>query len=60
MFGLVHCADAVCAMSLSTGVRQIDRKEAAFCAPCRTRLAAARPLRESGAPREANPREVNL
>ena len=38
MFGLVHCADTACAMSLSTGVRQIDRKEAAFCKPCMGRL----------------------
>jgi archaemetzincin len=34
LFGLVHCTDPACAMSLSTGVRQIDRKEAAFCRPC--------------------------
>jgi archaemetzincin len=38
MFGLVHCADLSCAMSLSTGVRQIDRKEAAFCKPCSGRI----------------------
>jgi archaemetzincin len=37
-FGLVHCADARCAMSLATGIRQIDRKSAAFCAACRRRL----------------------
>ena len=38
MFGLVHCADRSCAMSLATNVRQIDTKQAAFCAPCRARL----------------------
>jgi archaemetzincin len=38
LFGLVHCNDTACAMSLSTGVRQIDRKEAAFCKPCTGRL----------------------
>ena len=38
LFGLVHCADRRCAMSLATNVRQIDRKEAAFCAPCSARL----------------------
>lgn len=46
MFGLVHCSDRTCAMSLSTGVRQIDSKQAAFCAPCTARvhhLRAARP-----------------
>ncbi len=38
LFGLVHCHDTACAMSLSTGVRQIDRKEAAFCKPCAGRI----------------------
>jgi archaemetzincin len=38
LFGLVHCADRNCAMSLATNVRQIDSKQAAFCAPCRARL----------------------
>ena len=38
-FGLVHCADRNCAMSLSTNVRQIDLKHAAFCAACAARLA---------------------
>jgi len=38
MFGLVHCADPGCAMSLATNVRQIDGKRAAFCAPCAARL----------------------
>jgi archaemetzincin len=39
LFGLVHCNDAACAMSLSTGVRQIDRKDAAFCRSCAGRIA---------------------
>jgi archaemetzincin len=38
MFGLVHCAERGCAMSLATNVRQIDTKQAAFCAPCTARL----------------------
>jgi len=38
LFGLVHCHDPACAMSLSTGVRQIDRKQAAFCKPCAGRI----------------------
>jgi archaemetzincin len=38
MFGLVHCAERRCAMSLATTVRQIDLKEDAFCAACRARL----------------------
>jgi archaemetzincin len=37
-FGLVHCAERSCAMSLATSVRQIDSKQAAFCAPCAMRL----------------------
>jgi archaemetzincin len=37
-FGLVHCADGDCAMSLATNIRQIDRKRAAFCASCEGQL----------------------
>ena len=33
-FGLVHCPDAGCPMSLSVGVVQVDRKGEAFCAAC--------------------------
>lgn len=38
-FGLVHCADHGCAMSLSTRVQQIDQKRAALCLACSRRLA---------------------
>jgi archaemetzincin len=38
LFGLVHCAERRCAMSLATTVRQIDLKDDAFCAPCAARL----------------------
>jgi len=38
LFGLVHCAERRCAMSLATSVRQIDLKDAALCAPCSARL----------------------
>ena len=38
MFGLMHCADRACAMSLATNVRQIDVKQASFCAGCAARL----------------------
>jgi archaemetzincin len=38
LFGLVHCGDRTCAMSLATNVRQIDSKQSGFCAPCRARL----------------------
>ncbi len=33
-FGLAHCAERECAMSLATNIRQIDLKRAAFCASC--------------------------
>ncbi len=36
--GLVHCADRSCAMTLSTNIRQIDLKHAAFCAACGARI----------------------
>jgi archaemetzincin len=39
MFGLVHCPDGTCAMSLATNIRQIDSKHAAFCGGCAARLA---------------------
>ena len=42
LFGLVHCSDHACAMSLSTGVRQIDIKQPSFCGACRGRLHPAR------------------
>src|SRR5690349_5168586 len=38
LFGLVHCADPDCAMSLSTGVQQIDRKRAGYCVSCAAQL----------------------
>ncbi|MGP8246885.1 MAG: hypothetical protein ACLQVN_20500 [Bryobacteraceae bacterium] len=41
-FGLVHCADRSCAMSLATNVRHIDEKRAAWCAACAAQLQRAR------------------
>jgi archaemetzincin len=41
MFGLVHCTDRNCAMSLATNVRQIDGKQADFCVKCAARLPKA-------------------
>lgn len=40
-FGLVHCADRSCAMSLATNVRQIDGKQAGWCAVCAGQLRRA-------------------
>jgi archaemetzincin len=33
-FGITHCEDPACAMSLSTSVHQIDTKDAGFCPDC--------------------------
>jgi len=38
LFGLVHCPDRSCAMAVATNIRQIDSKQAAFCAACAARL----------------------
>ncbi len=37
-FGLVHCMDRSCAMSLATNIRQIDGKHAAWCSACAAQL----------------------
>ena len=37
-FGLVHCADRACPMSLSTNIHQLDLKGDAFCDACRSLL----------------------
>jgi archaemetzincin len=37
-FGLVHCADRSCPMSLSTNIHQLDLKGADFCGACRSLL----------------------
>lgn len=37
-FGMVHCPERSCAMSLATNVRQIDLKQAAYCAACAAHL----------------------
>jgi archaemetzincin len=38
-FGLVHCADVGCPMSLSHGIHQVDLKNTEFCESCVVRLA---------------------
>jgi archaemetzincin len=42
LFGLVHCADRNCAMSLATDIGRIDDRQAAFCVACRGRLMKAK------------------
>jgi archaemetzincin len=38
-FGLVHCSDRGCLMSLATSIQDVDRKSVRFCDACRRRLA---------------------
>lgn len=33
-FGLIHCSDQRCAMSLSNAIQQVDRKSGELCANC--------------------------
>jgi archaemetzincin len=33
-FGLIHCPDGACTMSLAINIQQLDRKGAAFCRSC--------------------------
>ncbi len=37
-FGLVHCPDKECTMSLATNIQQLDRKGNAFCRSCEVSL----------------------
>lgn len=39
-FGLVHCSDYTCVVSVSTYVEEVDLKDAGFCRACRAALAA--------------------
>jgi archaemetzincin len=33
-FGLIHCSDARCAMSLSNAIQQVDKKTEELCTNC--------------------------
>ncbi|MEO8659130.1 MAG: archaemetzincin family Zn-dependent metalloprotease [Bryobacteraceae bacterium] len=37
-FGLVHCSDSTCVMSLSTGIQHVDLKRDAYCPDCAAQL----------------------
>ncbi len=37
-FGLAHCSEPKCAMSLATHIELVDGKEEQYCARCGTRL----------------------
>ncbi|MCX6625822.1 MAG: archaemetzincin [Acidobacteria bacterium] len=41
-FGLTHCSDGQCAMSLSTNLQQVDGKAAVYCPDCRMKIEDAR------------------
>ena len=47
-FGLTHCHDPRCTMTLSTNVQQLDFKQAAFCDDCSLLLEES--VQRSGAP----------
>ncbi len=51
-FGLVHCRDMGCTMSLATNVQQLDMKGSGFCTGCRVLLreSVARERREGPSP----------
>jgi archaemetzincin len=38
-FGLTHCQEARCVMSLATDIRMVDNKEERYCASCGVLLA---------------------
>ena len=55
-FGLVHCPDPACVISLSSNIDQVDAKNGAYCPGCRALLEER--LVEAGATgREPGPRE---
>jgi len=56
-FGLVHCGDLACAMSLSTTVRDVDLKDVAFCPACREQLDGAKRAAGEDVPDPAKPME---
>jgi archaemetzincin len=52
-FGLVHCTDPACPMSLSIDIRQLDAKAALFCATCSILLKESPDMRNE--PRTPSP-----
>jgi archaemetzincin len=46
-FGLVHCNDPKCAMSLATHIQRVDEKQERFCERCGTQLVEAFSWREA-------------
>jgi archaemetzincin len=58
-FGLIHCPDPACVISLSSSIEQVDAKNGAFCPGCRAllgdRLAKAGSIGRDPGPREGTP-----
>ncbi len=58
-FGLIHCPDPACVISLSSSIEQVDAKNGAFCPGCRAlledRLAKTGPIGQDPGPREGTP-----
>ena len=58
-FGLVHCPDPACVISLSSSIEQVDAKNGAFCPGCRSlleeRLDRAGPAGPEPGRREGHP-----
>jgi archaemetzincin len=49
-FGLIHCADSRCPMSLSIDIRQLDAKTSRFCASCAILLKESPEMRNEQRP----------
>lgn len=49
-YGLVHCPEAPCAMSLCHNVRQIDARDGGFCPGCRALIGEAQTRLHGGVP----------
>ena len=53
-FGLVHCTDRSCPMSLSIDIRQLDAKTASFCPSCAILLKESPDMRNEPRPPAAS------
>ena len=58
-FGLIHCPDRECVMSLAISIQEVDRKKAEFCHSCGRLVALETPAQEAPEPvREIQGREA--
>ncbi len=49
-FGLIHCPDRECVMSLATSIQEVDRKTAGFCHSCGRLLSVGQTIVLGGLP----------